>query len=96
VKSLLKVTASSGQFRNEYAVKGKNHKGDEFSLFVSRRHVKLVDEFVNDESPALLSVERITQQGDLVLIRLPGQTFGNGSTITVREGDLCECQLEPA
>ena len=92
-----RCTASKGQFSDEVAVFGKDYQGDEFSFFVNREFVETESEPDLDEVPARLRVMPLGREEHLVLIRLPGQTFGNGYTVTVRESDLNEqLECEPA
>lgn len=84
----LKCKASKGQFSDEVAIRGKDFTGEDFSFFVNRDFVQTTDDPESGEVNACLSVIPIDSNAGLVLIRLPGQTFGNGSTITVREDDL--------
>jgi hypothetical protein len=91
----LDCIASPGQFRDEFAVHGKDFNGREFSLFVSRNFVKCQQEpAADDEVPARLQILLLDQRDELCLIRLPGNTFDNGSTITVYEYQLEKDQLE--
>lgn len=94
----LRCKVSKGQFNDEYAVRGNDYRGDEFSFFVNEQFVNLQgDQIDANEVDAVLTVTCLKQEGDLVLIRLPGQTFSNGSTITVRASELATaCHLEPA
>jgi hypothetical protein len=86
----LKCAASEGQFTNELAVYAADHEGSSFSLFASREHVKLPagEPAAGEEVEAMLKVTVLDQRGDLCLIRLPGRAFENGSTVTVRAGQL--------
>ena len=85
----LKCIASAGQFADEVAIKGADFSGEAFSFFANRKFVELDgDVEIGGEVPALLAVVPLAKEGDLVLIQLPGQTFGNGCTITVKEVDL--------
>lgn len=96
-KQWLSVTASLGQFSDEVAVCGTDYSGEEFSFFAQDQYVQTSENIAHGPKPAFLKVERLDQKGDLVLIRLPGFTFGNGSTITVKEEELSERkEREPA
>jgi hypothetical protein len=83
--ALLHCSISSGQFPNEYAVSGTQHDGTGFSLFVSKDLVRNVN---NTNHTGLVEVEQIDRKGELVLVRLPAQTFENGQYITVKASDL--------
>jgi hypothetical protein len=73
-------------FCGEVAVRGITADGVEFSLFVSKDFVES-DSPIGDSEPVAgwLLVEVLDQEGDLVLVRLPGQVFENGQTVTVRD-----------
>ncbi len=85
----LRCQVSPGMFSGEVAVRGIAADGAEFSLFVS-------DEFVESETPVhgdgpvdgWLLVELLDRKNDLVLVRLPGQAFENGQTVTVRNSHV--------
>jgi hypothetical protein len=76
-------------FSGEVAVRGVAADGTEFSLFVT-------DDFVEFDAPAIhngpvdgwLRVEVLAREDNLALVRLPGQTFENGQTVTVLETQL--------
>ncbi len=86
----LRCQVSPGMFSEEVAVRGVAADGAEFSLFVSDECVEFDAPIGNRESVAgWLRVEVLAREGDLVLVRLPGQAFENGQTVTVRD-----CQLE--
>jgi len=82
----LRCQVSPGMFSGEVAVRGIAADGAEFSLFVA-------DDFVESDSPVggsepvdgWLLVDVLDREGDLVLVRLPGQAFENGQTVTVRD-----------
>lgn len=85
----LNCKITSGQFTEEYAVQGELFNEEEFSMFVPKDYVQV------DENPAggkyidgLMRVNKIGEEGDLVLISLPTSTFENGSTITVKRDQL--------
>lgn len=78
----LKCRASAGQFQKELAVSGQDRAGNGFSMFVDR------DLVVGESEHALLKVIGLASEGELVLVRLPGRTFENGQTITVRRSQL--------
>jgi hypothetical protein len=82
-------SASPGQFSDEVAVRGEDYQGNDFSLFTSRKFVHCDrTPTVDFEVSALLQAVVLDQRDSLYLIRLPGQTFDNGSTITVRAEQL--------
>lgn len=96
-KHWLRVIASKGQFSDEVAIRGADYNGEQFSFFAQDDFVQVVGDINSGSADAFLRVTRLDQKDDLVLIRLPGQTFGNGSTITVMERDLSERkEREPA
>ncbi len=96
-KSLwLRCMASKGQFSNEFAISAKDYRGEEFSLFVSRELVEPEGDPNISRVPALMRVRALDRAGDLVLIRLPAETFNNGYTVTVKQDQLAEhLQREP-
>jgi len=85
----LRCQVSPGMFSGEVAVRGIAADGAEFSLFVS-------DDFVESEAPVhvrgpvngWLLVEVLDRKDDLMLVRLPGQAFENGQTVTVRDSQV--------
>jgi len=87
--ALLRCQVTPGMFSGEVAVRGETVDGTEFSLFVP-------DDFVEFEAPVAanrpvdgwLCVEVLAREGALLLVRLPGQTFENGQTVTVRDSDV--------
>jgi len=88
----LNCSASQGQFREEVAIQGHDFNGHDFSLFTSRQFVRWEREPTNEnEVPARLQILLIEKRDNLCLIRLPGRTFDNGSTVTVRHDQLVEC-----
>jgi hypothetical protein len=73
-------------FTGEVAVRGKAADGAEFSLFVSEDFVEADLSASGKEAvDGWLRVEVLAREGPLMLVRLPGETFGNGRTITVRD-----------
>jgi hypothetical protein len=82
----LNCFASVGQFSNEYAVWGSDFAGKDFSLFAPNQRVRCDEPPTRDKDvPAQLEVTVLEAREGLALVRLPAQTFENGSTITVRE-----------
>ena len=89
MESFLRCRVSRGLFSGEAAVSGVSADGTEFSLFVG-------DDFVEFDAPpgasdaveGWLRVTQLAEEGGLVLVRLPGQTFENGRTVTVRQAQL--------
>ena len=87
--SLLRCQVSPGMFSGEVAVRGRTADGTEFSLFVP-------DDFVEYDPPVIagepvdgrLCVEILDSDCGLLLVRLPGQTFENGQTVTVRDSEV--------
>jgi hypothetical protein len=88
----LSCTVSAGQFRDEFAVSGVTYDGREFSLFTSQRFLRFERAPEGrSEVPAHVLVHVVDARGGLYLVKLPGQTFDNGSTITVRDAQLEDC-----
>lgn len=81
----LRCRISPGMFTGEVAVRSIAADGAEFSLFVSDDFVK-ADAPVTNSGPVngWLLVELLAQEGDLMLVRLPGQAFEAGQTVSVR------------
>jgi hypothetical protein len=81
---------SPGQFSEEYAINAMDHNGAEFSLFVSKSNVEHccgeIEE--GDECEGRIRVTVLKEEHPLALIRLPGRTFANGSTVTVKSDRL--------
>lgn len=87
----LRCTVGKGQFEDERAVRGKDHQGATFSLFVSRDDVRLSDQQRSGESEVADSevcVAVLAEEDEYFLVCLPGQTFENGRTITVHRSQL--------
>lgn len=89
MEAFLRCQVSPGMFSGEVAVRGRTADGTEYSLFVS-------DDFVEYEETAVavapvdgwLCVEVLGRESGLMLVRLPGQTFENGQTVTVRDSEI--------
>src|SRR5262249_30515164 len=81
----LAAMVSPGQFPTEYAVSGVQHNGKVFSLFAPREAVAAPP---SGEGPGWLRVEVAASVGDLVLVRLPAETFENGHYVTVHAREL--------
>lgn len=81
----LSCVASLGQFENEVAIRGSDFSQNEFSFFASREVVRCEHwPEENEEVSVLVHVEVLAHRDDLYLVKLPGRTFDNGTTITVR------------
>ena len=76
----LPCSVSPGQFPNEYAISGTQHNGKGFSLFAPASAVYQIP----DREEGFLQIRVVDRKNDLVLIRLPAQTFENGQHITVQ------------
>jgi hypothetical protein len=88
----LHCSVSPGQFPDEYAVGGKQYNGKRFSLFAPRELVRLA---TAEEGKGLLQVEVVDRKDDLVLVRLPEESFENGQYVTVQEAQLQETPPAP-
>lgn len=87
----LSCAIGPGQFSEELAISGDTFDGQGFSLFVPENFVQRdggTDE--HGKSTGWVRVVEIDREGELVLVRLPRQTLGNGSTITVSANELEE------
>ena len=88
-KLWLRCQASLGQFEDEFAISGNDHSGETFSFFTHREFVQAEESPGEQQSVnAVLRVTELANEGELVLIRLPGQTLANGQTLTVRRSEL--------
>jgi hypothetical protein len=86
----LSCSISPGQFPTEFAIVGTDHDGKGFSLFAPR---EFTVPSKDSEGIGLVRVDVIDQKGDLILVRLPGQTFENGQYVTVKASDLHDTQV---
>ena len=86
----LRCKINPGQFSDEFAVHGESHNREAFSLFVSEGDVDSEQSDQGAERDGWVRVEILAKDKDLVLVRLPGQTFENGATVTVCESELLE------
>lgn len=86
----LQCKISPGQFTGEFAVHGESYHKEAFSLFVSEENVDSDRRSQQPEWDGWVRVEVLAKERPLVLVQLPGQTFENGTTITVHESELCE------
>lgn len=88
MEAWLRCEVSSGQFGTEAAIRGQDYSGEGYSLFVPVAAVRpsegLGDDWINGE----VLVEILQSRDGLSLVELPGQTFNNGRTITVRNDHL--------
>ena len=89
MEALLRCYVSPGMFSGEAAVRGKTAGGSKFSLFVSEAFVEPNLSAAGDQTvEGWVRVEVIAREGALILVRLPGQTFENGQTVTVRDDQV--------
>lgn len=89
MEASLRCQVSPGMFSGERAVRGSSAHGDEFSLFVPEELVECREPVVEGGViDGWLQVAVLAREGNLVLVRLPGQTFENGQTVTVRDSQL--------
>lgn len=86
----LRCDVSAGQFPSEAAIRGRDFNDEEFSLFVPLQSVRPGEGLGDTWMPGKVSVEILDSRGDLSLVELPGLTFNNGRTVTVRTD-----QIEP-
>jgi len=89
MEAFLRCKVSPGMFSGEVAVRGQTAAGVEFSLFVPD-HLVEYDGIIlaRNSTDGWLCVEELAREGGLILVRLPGQTFENGQTVTVRETEI--------
>jgi hypothetical protein len=87
--ALLRCQVGPGMFSGEVAVRSRTADGTEFSLFVSDDFVEYDETLPADGSvDGWLCVEVLAREGASLLVRLPGQTFDNGQTATVRDSEV--------
>ncbi len=86
----LRCRINPGQFSGEFAIHGESHNKETFSMFASEKDVDGVNPDQESECEGWLRVEVLDRDENLSLVRLPGQTFGNGTTVTVLNSELCE------
>jgi hypothetical protein len=86
----LRCGVSPGMFDHELGVQGQQFNGSEYSLFAPRRAVWYgAQQLISGQTvPGLVQVKPLERRGDMVLVELPGQTFQNGSFITVAADQL--------
>jgi hypothetical protein len=84
MKAQIRCKVFPGQFSSEYAVEGTQANGENFSLFAPVEDVE-TDRPVTRER-AVEGWLRVTvwkQVGDLMVVRLPGESFECGRFVTV-------------
>jgi hypothetical protein len=86
--AFLRCQLSLGMFQGEYAVRGKTAEETEFSLFVPEEFVECDSPVSDGAIDGWLRVNVLAQANHLMLVRLPGQAFENGRTVTVRESEI--------
>ena len=93
--TFLTCNVSSGQFRDEYAVKAQAQNG-EFSLFAPESCVKIREGdavCAGQEKPGLLAVKLLESDESRALVELPAQAFENGNAVTVARSQIKELNL---
>lgn len=89
METWLECEISSGQFEGERGVDGKQHDGTPFSFFAAADSVKSEKAPTNGKTVrGWVKVEVLQREGDLVLVRLPRQTFQGGPFVTVNASQL--------
>ncbi|HEY8505428.1 MAG TPA: hypothetical protein VIL46_12670 [Gemmataceae bacterium] len=89
MENWLKCTITPGQFPGELGVDGKQHDGTPFSFFAPKTAVRYDREPEGNKTvPGSVKVEVTDRRGDLILVRLPRQTFQGGLFVTVKENQL--------
>jgi hypothetical protein len=87
----LKCTLSPGHFEGEFGVNGTQHNGTPFALFVPAAAVRLGHEpAVGKMVAGWVRVKVLDRKGELVLVRLPSQTFQSCPFATVTADQLLE------
>ena len=80
----LQCSVSVGQFTDEYAVEARDFHGRLFSLFVPAEYVEYDDDqSATQPGAGWIRVQVLAEEGNLVLVRLPGTPFENGAAVTV-------------
>jgi hypothetical protein len=89
MENWLRCNLSPGQFDGEFGVDGAQHDGKTFSLFAPKPSIKFDEEPTKEKvSPGWVKVQVLQQQENLVLVRLPRQTFQSGYFVTVNSSQL--------
>jgi hypothetical protein len=84
----LRCRVTPGMFDHELGVEGRQSDGSVWSLFAPKEAVDAGGQPLEGGAQGWIRVEVLTRQGDRVLVELPGQTFQNGSAITVKADQL--------
>lgn len=89
METWLRCTITPGQFSSEFGVSAGRSDGTGFSLFVPRSFVRVPREpSLDSPVEGFLRVTIWDTRGDLVLVRLPAQTFEGTHFVTVRAGQV--------
>jgi len=89
MKTYLSCEVRRGQFGAEWAVRGVTVSGAGFSFFAPNEYVELDKARSNSEGGlGWIRVEVLEEDEHRALVRLPGQTFENGRTVTVRRDQI--------
>src|SRR5258708_7504254 len=81
----LQCKLSPGQFEGEFGVDGEQHDGSAFSLFAPKASIKFDEEPTTEKaSSGWVKVQVLQQREDLLLVRLPRETFQSGYFVTVK------------
>ena len=83
----LKVIASDGMFRNEYAICCLDYKDVVHSAFLDKRDVIVQDSY-QGETPAYVAVDVIDKRNELTLVKLPTRLIGGSQYLTVRDRQI--------
>lgn len=86
-KMWLRCQIEPGQFSGELSVQGDTFDSEGFSLFAPKEFVRQAE---GDEcaSEGWISVVVLETKDGLALVKLPGPTLENGTTVTVSESEL--------
>jgi hypothetical protein len=96
MENWLSCNLSLGQFEGEFGVDGEQYDKTPFSLFVPASAAKYdKPPRGNNKAPGWVKVEVLERKGDLILVRLPRQTFQGPPFITVREDQLEKSVPQP-
>jgi hypothetical protein len=86
----LRCRVSPGMFDHELGVQGQQANGAEYALFAPREAVDCRGQELKSDAtiPGLVLVKVVERRNDLVCVQLPGETFQNGSFISVTADQL--------
>jgi len=85
----LRCKVFPGQFSSELSVEGVQADGEKFSLFAPAKYVTSDEPVTRDRSvEGWLKVSVWEDQGEMVLVRLPCESFESGLFVTILAAQL--------